>query len=329
MRFKAGKYVIGFLGYFLNIGSPLASDFDRPFLESSFWYQPIPDTVNLHSNSENLAKEFSRQVKQYYGHVGINLYKYASPIFRVSKDTPTISVKQWDCQKKGSLDKNLAIQWSKVPIPYFAAPAQGADAEMSIYQSETDTLWEFWKVRKMNGEWQACWGGRLSPLSESDGIFPEYYGTTATGLPFLGGQITVDELRRGEINHVIGIAIVDTESYKIFSWPARRSDGYNPQNLPNRIAEGMRFRLDPAVDIDKLNLHPVAKVIAKAAQKYGFVVWDKAGSVSLRAENPLGYTLKGEPDPYVKLWGGTPNWAILNGIPWDKMQFMPVNYGKP
>ena len=31
--------------------------------------------------------------------------------------------------------------------------------------------------------------------------------------------------------------------------PAQRSDGYNPRNLPNAISEGMRFRLDPAVDV--------------------------------------------------------------------------------
>jgi hypothetical protein len=148
-------------------------------------------------------------------------------------------------------------------------------------------------------------------------------------LPFLGGQITAEELQRGEIRHAIGISLVDVERSGLFSWPANRSDGYNPDNAPNRIAEGQRFRLDPTINVDALNLHPVAKVVAKAAQKYGFVVWDKAGSISLRAQNPKSYTALGNPDPYPELFNGKPAYSILNGFPWNRLQFLPMNYGKP
>lgn len=301
---------------------------ENVFSSKSFWYKPIPQLVKLHPNTDNLNLEFNRQVKQYYGHVSINLYKYSSPVFYVDKATPLVRVKQWDCQKKGYLDKGLEVQWEKVPVPENASPAEGTDAEMTIYQKDTDTLWEFWVTRKQGVEWQACWGGSIVNVSKSDGIFRGSYGTTATGLPFLGGQITAEELKRGEINHVIGIALVDTESFKVFSWPAQRSDGYNPSNSANRIPEGLRFRIDPSVDIDKLNLHPVARTIAKAGQKYGFVVWDKAGAVTLRAENPLGYKAQGKSDPYVELWNGTPNWSLLNGIPWDRVQFLPMHFGR-
>ena len=68
-------------------------------------------------------------------------------------------------------------------------------------------------------------------------------------------------------------------------------------------------------------------MVAKAGQKYGFVVWDKAGSISVRFENPLSLTLVGQPDPYGTLFNGVPNYAVLNGIPWDKLQFLPVDYG--
>ena len=34
-------------------------------------------------------------------------------------------------------------------------------------------------------------------VAASDGTFYKYYGTTATSLPFLGGQITAEELARG------------------------------------------------------------------------------------------------------------------------------------
>ena len=71
------------------------------------------------------------------------------------------------------------------------------------------------------------------------------------------------------------------------------------------------------------------KVIAKAAQKYGFVVWDKAGSVSIRAQNADSYTALGLANPYPALYENKPSYAVLNGFPWDKLQFLPMDYGKP
>jgi len=169
----------------------------------------------------------------------------------------------------------------------------------------------------------------MQHVSKSQGIWQRPYGTTATGLPFMGGQLTAEELQRGEINHVMGISLVDAEKWNIVSWPANRSDGYNPKDAPNRIPEGLRFRLAPTVNVDALKMHPLGKVIAKAAQKYGFVVWDKAGAITLRAQNPKSFTKAGQPDPYPQLFNGTPAYAILNGMPWDKLQFLPQDWGKP
>lgn len=302
---------------------------DHIFAANSFWYKTIPVDVKLHENSAAFVAEFLRQKSAYYGTVGINTTAYASPVYYVARDTPTVTVAYWNCQNKHSEDMSLIEQWSAVPIPVYALAAKGADAEMTIYQPSTDTLWEFWKARKIEGKWQACWGGRMLNASKNDGVFDTYYGTTATSLPFIGGQITAEELQRGEIKHVIGISMVDLESRTIYSWPAHRSDGHNPKGLPNRIPEGMRFRLDPSVNVDALKMHPVGKTIAKAAQKYGFVVWDKAGAVMLRAQNPLSYTLLGQPNHYEALFAGTKQYAILNNFPWDRLQFLPLNYGKP
>ena len=299
------------------------------FSTKSFWYVVIPKDVTLNDNSNVFVAEFLRQKNAYYGTVGISTKNYSSPVYFVDKNTPTTNVLEWNCQNKKFKDGSLAEQWAAVRIPVNALAANGTDAEMSIYEKDTDTLWEFWKARRVDGQWQACWGGRILDASKSDGIFNKYYGTTATSLPFLGGQITAEELQQGEIKHVIGISLVDIESSKIFSWPAHRSDGFNPKNLPNRIPEGLRFRLDPTIDVDALKMHPVGKIIAKAAQKYGFVVWDKAGAISLRAQNSYSYTTLGQPDPYIRLFNGTPAYAILNGFPWEKLQFLPMDYGKP
>lgn len=301
-------------------------DKNKIFAPTSFWYQPIPATAPIHANSKNYVSEFLRQKKTYYGTVNINLTSYTSPVYYANYYTPKVTVKEWDCQRKGFVDRLLADYWTKVPVPLYAIPAKGSDAEMTIYEAATDTLWEFWRMRKNNGQWEACWGGKIVGAKSNQGTFKSYYGTTATSLPFIGGQITAEELKAGEIKHVIGISLVDIEKKEIFSWPAQRSDGVNPYNVPHRIPEGARFRLDPSVNVDALNMHPMGKIIAKAAQKYGFVVWDRAGAISLRGQNTYSYTQLGRPNPYLALWNGKQSYEILNGFPWDKLQFMPMHY---
>jgi hypothetical protein len=302
---------------------------DTVFARDSFWYTPIPRKVELHPDSDAFVQEFLRQKKAYYGNVNLNTSQYASPVYVVGRDVKGTDVSEWDCQNKKFKDKNLAEQWKSVPIPDYAEPADGTDAEMTIYQPSTDTVWEFWRARKSDGGWEACWGGRLDHASRSDGVFPNHYGTTATSLPFIGGQITAEELQRGEIRHAMGIALVDAEHFSMKSWPAHRSDGFNPKRAPNRIPEGLRLRLDPKVDVDSLRLHPVAATIARAAQKYGFVVWDKAGAISLRLQNPKSSTARGADDPYPALFKGTSKGKIMDGFPWDRLQFLPQDYGKP
>ncbi|CAG0978742.1 hypothetical protein MTYP_01636 [Methylophilaceae bacterium] len=326
-QWRIGLFLAGLSVQFNAGAQPVMTD--SVFSPDSFWYTPIPAEAPLHPDSAAYVADFLRQKKAFYGNVHVNTRQYASPVYVAADDIPAVKVVEWDCQKKGFRDTALAEQWAAVPIPEYAEPSRGTDGEMTVYQPSTDTIWEFWQARKVNGQWQACWGGRLRNASGNPGIFDKHYGTTATSLPFLGGQVTADELKRGEIRHAIGIALVETEHADIFSWPAGRSDGFNPKKLPNRIPEGIRMRLDPAVNVDALKMSDAGKVIARAAQKYGFIVWDKAGSISIRAQNPVSYTALGQPDPYPSLFAYKPNHAFLDGFPWERLQFLPMNYGKP
>jgi hypothetical protein len=300
---------------------------NRIFSPESFWYKPIPAAATLHPNSANYVQEFLRQKKTYYGTVNINLTSYTSPVWYSNWYTQKVTVKEWDCQGKGFVDSGLKEAWTNVPVPLWAIPGKGSDAEMSVYDAATDTLWEFWRMRKTAaGTWEACWGGRIQGARSNQGTFKTYYGTTATSLPFIGGQIMAEELAAGEIKHALGISLVDIEKKTIFSWPAQRSDGVNPLNASHRIPEGARFRLDPTVNVDALPMSKAGKIIAKAAQQYGFVVWDRAGAISLRAQNTYSYTQLGRPNPYPALFEDKAAYAVLNGFPWDKLQFMPMHY---
>lgn len=35
---------------------------------------------------------------------------------------------------------------------------------------------------------------------------------------------------------------------------------------------------------------------------------------------------RGQADPYPTLFEGKPNYAVLKGFPWDKLQFLPMHY---
>ncbi len=303
---------------------------DKIFSPTSFWYQDI-SKAPIDANSDNWKAEFNRQVKTYYGNVSVALNAYTAPVYEVGTDVKTMKVKWSNCANQSSVDPSFLTQISAIPIPLYAKASDGLDSEIAIYQPSTNSYWELWKANKTptTGEWLACWGGKMDNTRLSDGIFPAYYGTTATSIPFIGGQVTAEELTRGEIRHAIGISLVDLDNWNVVSWPAHRSDGGNPQKLPNRIAEGQRFRLDPSIDVDKLPMSKAGKTIAKAAQKYGFVVWDKAGAVVIRAKNPLSYTALGLPNPYPAAFENKATWAVLSGFPWDKLQFLPRSYGKP
>jgi hypothetical protein len=302
---------------------------DAVFAPTSFWYSAIPANAPLHPNSARFAADFLRQKQEHFGTVNINTTQYASPVYVAGANAPTTRVAYSNCQHKPFPETALQAQWAAVPIPPNAVHADGADREMTIYQPSTNSLWEFWVTKKAGGQWQACWGGKMQDTNTSDGTWPNPYGTTATGLPFLGGQITAEELRRGEIRHAIGISLVETEAAAVVSWPASRSDGKNPKGAPNRIPEGLRLRLDPSVNVDGLGMSYAGKIIAKAAQKYGFIVWDRAGAISIRVQNPRSYTALGQADPYPALFGGKASYAVLDGFPWERLQFMPLNYGKP
>jgi hypothetical protein len=69
------------------------------------------------------------------------------------------------------------------------------------------------------------------------------------------------------------------------------------------IPEGLRFRLDPRLNLASFHLTPVAHTIAVAAQKYGFIVMNTGPDVQVRLGNPKPYVDAGRPNPYIKLFG--------------------------
>ena len=130
------------------------------------------------------------------------------------------------------------------------------------------------------------------------------WGVTASSLPVVGGLITLADLAAGQINHAIAI-MVPQAAKSVFTFPAQRTDGVS--TAANAIPEGARFRLPASLNLAAINMPPVTRMIAQAAQTYGLIVNDQTGAtVGFRAEDPTPLMRQGQPNPYTTYFKTSP-----------------------
>ncbi|WP_168583463.1 malectin domain-containing carbohydrate-binding protein [Gephyromycinifex aptenodytis] len=281
-------------------------------------------------NSAPIMARLQEKIHADQGHnAAVNAYQYNSAFYTASASTRRYRVGFTDCQNKGYLPDGLydgPAYFLDVPIPDGAMPATGTDAQMGIYDPERDQLWEFWVMKRTaQGGWEACWGGRVDDVSSSDGRFPEPFGVSASGLVMAGGVVSVQEAARGQIDHALYLTVTEAQAL-VFSYPANRTDGRSQGE--DLLVEGQRLRLDPKLDVTTLGLTPFGVAVAKAAQKYGFIVSDLGGTVSIATESGRPQERRTGSNPWDVLLGG-PSYEALAGFPWDQVEVMPVDYGKP
>ncbi|WP_369068607.1 DUF4124 domain-containing protein [Kineococcus terrestris] len=302
---------------------PVAGDY--PFGDGSVWRQDVRDAP-LHEDSAAMVEHLVEQVEAHYGGVAaFNVNDYSTSSYVVDADQPRVDVAFEDCQDKGHTPSGVEEQFSGVPVPDDAVPAAGRDGQLTVWSPDTDQLWEFWRAERVDGQWRACWGGRIDDVSTSPGFFEGGFGSSASGLAVSGGMVRVDDVRAGAVEHALALQIVSPATWKRVSWPAQRSDGFSTDE--HALPEGQRLRLDPDLDLDALDLHPVARMVAEAAQRYGFLVVDKAGSVAVSAET--GQATGGALNPWDEVLDGTPSYEVMAGFPWRDLQVLPTDYGKP
>jgi hypothetical protein len=292
-------------------GNPL-----RPFAPTSFWNAPLAADAPLDPMSTTYVADLQAQLASWIP--WINTTSYSSPVYTVPADQPTVHI---------TLDQqspDLQSALDAVPLPPAASAASGTDGTLIVWQPSTDTMWELWRAQQLADGWHAAYGGRMVNVSSSPGYYQgaeAQWGATATSLPMLGGLIRLDELSAGHIDHALAIALPQTRA-NVYSWPAQRTDG--TVDDPNAIPEGTRFRLDPSLDLDSLHLAPIVRMIAEAAQRYGVVVRDRAGSIAFYAEDP---SPTGS-DPFAGpggWFGGQYPSTLLAGFPWASLQALQTS----
>ena len=107
----------------------------------------------------------------------------------------------------------------------------------------------------------------------------------AGGFPLIAGLIRPDEIKTGTIDHALVFAYQRGRS-EFFVPPASTAQA-TVEEMNNRVGipMGGRIQLDPAINVDTLNLTPACKIIAKALQEYGAFNGDYAGATVLYADN--------------------------------------------
>ncbi|MBJ7331718.1 MAG: hypothetical protein JHC95_17615 [Solirubrobacteraceae bacterium] len=303
--------------------APPAAAAPEFFGPAAVFNQRVDRGTALDPDSDALVAELRAQVEE--RHTTVNMYKWTTPVYRVGATQPKVRVRL----DAGNAPALQAVV-EEVPIPANAQPSVGTDANVVVYQPSTDTTWEFWRFRREADGFHAGWAGRVVGLKTSPGWFrdlrsPEtgdilerpHFGVTATHLVKLGGLMTVKELQRGSIDHALAIAIPEARR-GVWSWPASFTDGDSDD--PAAIPEGARFRLDPALDIDALDLPPMTRMMAVAAQRYGLVVNNTAGAVAFYAEDPARYAT----DPYAPILGDEQPVHVARAFPFEHLQALPM-----
>lgn len=310
----------------------------KVFADTSFWYQPLPDTTPLASNSAEMVDHLIAEGQAAFGSGSfpswtINTDQYSPPIWITNNTMPLR-----DIAFAGS-GTNSAFETAMtgVHIPDNAVHAAGTDKEVVFYNTDTDDYCELWLATKTGTSWSAQWGARVLNASQSDGVGvpgASGSGVVASGLLIEGGTIKAEEWAEGAITHACGIALTIGLINPTISAPAVRTDGQSQD--ANTWAEGQRMRLPASLDLSAYNFNPPTLVFARMCQEYGLIVWDRAGALSFRGENPLSLS----PDPYARpsgVFGNAYNYDVLWGqgfgshdpFPWAQLQALPVDWVPP
>ncbi len=330
MRFVVLVLVVTIaVGLLASLLAPGRDDYPR-FADGNPFEQDIR-SAPVAATSPQMVQDLVRQIEtRYAGTANINHNEFTGNVFTATPDTARVRVGFDNCQNRPRPPWDLyqgERYFVDVPIPDHAVPANGTDRSLSIYLPETDQLWEFWKARRDgSGEWFACWGGRIDDVGSSNGQYRYPFGVQASGLAMVGSLLRVQEARAGRIDHAISLTLFSPARGR-HSWPANRHDGHG--TAPHSIPEGTRLRLSGDVDVESLDMPPVGKAIARAAQQYGFIVVDQAGAVAVVAESGEAERQRTGVDPWPELFAGVPGYRQLENFPWDKIEVIEHDWGKP
>lgn len=210
---------------------------------------------------------------------------------------------------------------TNVPFPSNWVMNDAPDKPTIIWQPNTNTIWDFWLADGIYPNITAKWGGKMTGITTSEGVYPYPYGTSASGFVLGGGMITRYEAWQISLNptssanlipHPLALVLPEIADYHVA--PANRHDG-PPSAGIYPVAEGTRFRLPANVTVPASP--PLLRAIVIAARDYGLVVRDGSDSIiSICGE----LNKPGDIDYWAGIRGGVATYSILDAFPWSQLQ---------
>jgi outer membrane biosynthesis protein TonB len=298
----------------------------RFFAPTSFWNERLSASAPVDPNSGGIVSALSALASTEEAEKkgpAINTTAWSVPIYTVPASQATVRVALVNATSAA-----LQAAWSAVPLPSNAQPAAGSDEHLVVWQPSTNKMWEFWGLEKPKGTWQASWGGAMENVMADKGVYgPEAWsgasttwGASASSLPIAGGLITFEDLERGVINHALAIAVPNVREGEYAS-PAKRTDGYRVG--PTTLPEGAHLRLEPGLDLAALHLPPFTLMLAKAAQRYGMFVRDRASNIAFYGQDPIPLGTEPYEGPHGYFENEWPE-QLLASFPWSHLQVLKM-----
>jgi hypothetical protein len=307
-------------GATLALAAP-AAEAARLYNGTSPFNQPIPDDAKTDPASDAMVQTLVDSFNA-RGFVVAN-HEYTVPVYYADADTPRYDVLTAGQPPGAHYDPlfvhNAPRIMRDVPIPDNAAPDPMEDGHMTIIDKSTRCEYDFYAARKDGDQWTALWGNRIR--TTSDGVYPLGLSTRAVGFAPLAGMIWPDELQAGVIRHAL-----------MFAYPTTRAGGPVGQGTasdgktfdPAAIPQGARVQLDPSLNLRRLGLTSYEMTIARALKRYGMILGDTGGALSLYAVGAQSWPT----DPYPGLLEDDV-YTYLANIPVDRFRVIETGSQKP
>jgi len=248
---------------------PEMAPLPRLLPEQTFFYRPVTDLSVSADSERHIASQESMPLRASFRGTVVQGVVWGVPFNLVGADTPMIDVEITQ-YPESSFDGPYPIT---DPAYIEGMPTFHTDQHYLAVDLERRTAWELISAINWFGRWQGSAGAMWS-MDSTD--YPTG-ATIAARLPLLPGTITYDEVASGEIGHVI-LGSSETTAPGSFVWPARGADGTSAD--PDAPPMGSWLRL--SADADLSGLGPQARVIARAAQRYGIILSDTGPGFHVR-----------------------------------------------
>lgn len=262
----------------------------RPFSDDSPWNSRVDDHVAVDAQSAEMIADWSTS-SPYGSYLWVNRDAFSIPLYWADERTPRQTVR---CEVGGSgfAGDNGIDASAEIPMPDGASPDAYSDGHLLVVDRTAQREWGLFRAQRAGDGWHCGLGADMDlrgdgvrPIAQSNPTWYTSHGARACGFPLVAGLIRPEEVRAGRIEHALVTAYPHIRA-GIYTPPASTAQNTINEAIKSRgIPCGGRIQLDPALDLDSLELSEGARVIARALQEYGAYVGDYSDSLSLYADN--------------------------------------------